>query len=97
MDMVAKHRLQILAVAHALEAHKTVTGEDVEAIIDGRPGPLIDGRPGPLIDGRPYHSDAFEELAERYHSQVVEAHKTHAPVKVPLPELDRAEWSSDVV
>ncbi|CAN5675842.1 AAA family ATPase [soil metagenome] len=89
MDMVARHRLQILAVAHALETHKTVTGEDVEAIIDGRPGPLI--------DGRPYHSDAFEELAERYHSQVVEAHKTHAPVKVPLPELDRAEWSSDVV
>jgi len=86
MDMVTQHRLQILAVAHALETHKTVTGEDVEAIIEGRPGPLI--------DGRPYHSDAFEELAERYHSQVVEAHKTHAKVKVPLPELERAEAKS---
>ena len=87
LDLVDKHRLQILAVAHALETHKTVTGEDVEAIIEGRPGPLI--------DGRPYHSDAFEELAERYHSQVVEAHKTHERVKVALPELDRAEWSSE--
>jgi ATP-dependent Zn protease len=87
LDLVDKHRLQILAVAHALETHKTVTGEDVEAIIEGRAGPLI--------DGRPYHSDAFEELAERYHSQVVEAHKTHERVKVALPELDRAEWSSE--
>ncbi|HZJ51344.1 MAG TPA: AAA family ATPase, partial [Actinomycetota bacterium] len=86
MDMVTQHRLRILAVAHALETHKTVTGEDVEAIIDGRPGPLI--------DGRPYHSDAFEELAERYHSQVVEAHKSHAPVKVPLPMLDPAETAA---
>jgi hypothetical protein len=67
-------------VAHALETHKTVTGEDVEAIIEGRPGPLI--------DGRPYHAEAFAELAERYHEQVVEAHKSHAKVGVPLPDLE---------
>lgn len=80
--MVETHRLQILAVAHALETHKTVTGEDVEAIIEGRPGPLI--------DGRPYRSEAFAELAESYHEQVLEAHKSHAKVGVPLPDLELA-------
>ena len=30
-------------MAHALETHKTVTGQDVEAVIEGREGPLIDG------------------------------------------------------
>jgi cell division protease FtsH len=78
--MVETHRLQILAVAHALETHKTVTGEDVEAIIEGRPGPLI--------DGRPYRSETFAELAESYHAQVLEAHKSHAKVRVPLPDLE---------
>lgn len=78
--MVEANRLRILAVAHALETHKTVTGEDVEAIIEGRPGPLI--------DGRPYQSEAFAELAESYHEQVVEAHKSHAKVGVPLPDLE---------
>jgi cell division protease FtsH len=78
--LVGEHRLQILAVAHALETHKTVTGDDVEAIIDGRPGPLI--------DGRPYGSEQFAGLAEAYHREVVEAHKNHAKVGVPLPTLD---------
>ena len=30
---------QVLAVAHALETHKTLTGEDIEAVIEGRRGP----------------------------------------------------------
>jgi ATP-dependent Zn protease len=73
------NRLEILSVAHALETKKTVTGEDIEAIIDGRPGPLI--------DGRPYHSDEFRELAEAYHAEVVQAHKSHAGVTRPLPQV----------
>ena len=50
--------------------------------------PIIDGRPGPLIDVRPYHSEAFAELAESDLEQVVEAHKSHAKVGVPLPDLE---------
>jgi cell division protease FtsH len=80
--LVAENRHAILAVAHALETHKTVTGEDVEAIIEGRLGPLI--------DGRPYHSSEFRDRAEGYHRQVVKAHREHEKVSVPLPELELA-------
>lgn len=78
--LVRENRSEVLAVAHALESHKTVTGEDVEAIIEGREGPLI--------DGRAYRSKEFMRTAEDYHSQVVDAHKGHAAVKVPLPQLN---------
>ncbi|MFN2489458.1 MAG: AAA family ATPase [Actinomycetota bacterium] len=78
--LLTDNRLEILAVAHALEANKTVTGEDVEAIIEGRRGPLI--------DGRPYHTPEFRSLAEEYHDEVIAAHKSHARVSVGLPKLD---------
>jgi cell division protease FtsH len=67
-------------VTHALETHKTLTGEDVEAVIEGRRGPLI--------DGRVYATKRFAAVAEEYHEQVVEAHESHGQVYVPLPVLD---------
>ena len=78
--LLEDNRREVLAVAHALEMNKTVTGEDIEAIIEGRPGPLI--------DGRPYHTSEFVRMAEDYHKQVVAAHKSHSPVPVSLPVLD---------
>jgi hypothetical protein len=77
--LLEDNRREILAVAHALEANKTLTGEDVVAIIEGRQGPLL--------DGRPYHGPEFRETAEEYHSQVVSAHQAHQKVTVPLPVL----------
>jgi cell division protease FtsH len=79
-SLLEDNRLEVLAVGHALESNKTVTGEDIEAIIEGRQGPLI--------DGRPYHGTDFKEMAETYHAQVVAAHKDHSAVKVPLPSLN---------
>jgi hypothetical protein len=78
-ELLSENRLEIFAVSHALEAHKTITGDDVLAIIDGRQGPLI--------DGRRYHTPKFKELAEDYHEQVVVAHINHGHVDVSLPEL----------
>jgi len=78
-QLLADNRREILAVAHALETNKTVTGEDVEAIIEGRQGPLI--------DGRPYHTDEFLHAAETYHRRAVWAHQHHAEVDLPLPEV----------
>jgi ATP-dependent Zn protease len=78
--LLEDNRGPVLAVAHALETHKTVTGDDVEAIIEGRPGPLI--------DGSEYRSREFLDQAEAYHSQVVAAHKAHAAVHIPLPVLN---------
>jgi cell division protease FtsH len=78
-DLLQQNRGEIMAVAHALETNKTVSGEDVEAIIEGRLGPLL--------DGRPYRTPEFLEMAEAYHVKVVAAHKGHAKVEGPLPPL----------
>ncbi|HWI03353.1 MAG TPA: AAA family ATPase [Acidimicrobiales bacterium] len=78
--LIRENRRAVLAVAHALETHKTVTGEDIRAIIEGRPGTLI--------DGTPYGTPEFEQLAEDYHRRVMAAHKHHAKVDVPLPLLN---------
>jgi ATP-dependent Zn protease len=77
--LLQNNRREVLAVAHALEANKTLTGEDVVAIIEGRQGPLL--------DGRPYNTPEFLQNAEVYHSEVVAAHREHAKVAVPLPAL----------
>ncbi len=78
--LLLENRRAILAVAHALETHKTVTGEDIRAIIEGRPGALI--------DGTPYGTEEFMRLAEDYHNRVVAAHKGHGKVDIPLPLLN---------
>jgi hypothetical protein len=78
---VRDNRLKILAVAHALETSKTVTGEDVEAIIEGRKGPLL--------DGTIYGSPEFAEIAEDYHRKALAAHQGHSDVKAPLPVFGR--------
>jgi cell division protease FtsH len=75
--LLRENRRAVLSVAHALETHKTVTGDDIHAIIEGRPGSLI--------DGTPYGTAEFSRLAEEYHTQVVAAHKGHASVDLPLP------------
>ena len=78
--LLTENRRAILAVAHALETHKTVTGDDIRAIIEGRPGTLI--------DGTPYGTEEFDRLAEDYHNRVVAAHKGHSKVDIPLPLLN---------
>jgi len=77
--LLEANRLEILAVAHALERFKTITGEDVLAIIEGRPGPFI--------DGRRYHSPEFLEMAEEYHRRIVDVHTGRSQDQVLLPVL----------
>ena len=77
--LLTENRLEVLSVAHTLESHKTITGEDVLAIIHGRKGPFI--------DGRRYRTESFRHLAESYHDAVLAAHKARVPVQIPLPEL----------
>ncbi|WP_412842781.1 AAA family ATPase [Candidatus Frankia alpina] len=80
------NRREILALTHALETHKTITGEDVEAIMEGRTGPTV--------DGRRYHEPDFLGVAERYHSDAVRAHRGQVHELRKLPELGRAAASS---
>jgi cell division protease FtsH len=77
--LLGENRAEILAVAHALETHKTVTGDDV--------GAIVDGRPGALIDGRPYHLPEVRDQLEAYHAEAMAAHKSHAAVNMALPVL----------
>jgi cell division protease FtsH len=85
--LLEEHRAEVLAVAHALETHKTMSGDDVEAIIEGRQGPLI--------DGRPYHDAAFVEDLERYHGAALAAHKAHAGVDASMPATVAAVTSGN--
>ncbi|MGH9276549.1 MAG: AAA family ATPase [Acidimicrobiales bacterium] len=79
-QLLRENRAEVLAVAHALETHKTVTGDDIEAIIEGRRGPLI--------DGRWYHTPDFRSAAEAYHELALVAHKSHGVIDVPLPAVE---------
>jgi cell division protease FtsH len=78
-------RAHVLAVGHALELHKTITGQDVDAIITGTEGPVV--------DGRPYHTPEFAGTLEGYHQEVMVAHRgrdraTPLPVPAPTPEAE---------
>jgi ATP-dependent Zn protease len=75
--LLRENRAEVLRMAHALETHKTVDGEDVVAVIEGTEGPLI--------DGRAYCDDEFVEAMESFHRAVVDAHRAHETVAVPLP------------
>ena len=57
----------MLALAHALETHKTLSGDDVEAVLDGRPGMAV--------DGSVYAEPAFAAQLEEYHAAAAGAHQ----------------------
>ncbi|WP_169980446.1 AAA family ATPase [Microbispora sp. H10836] len=86
-ELLRENRREVLSVAHALEQHKTLNGDDVVAVIEGRMGPLIDG----IV----YTSDEFYEEIEAYHTAAVAAHKAHSevPVELPLPRTRVIEAS----
>jgi cell division protease FtsH len=84
--LLRENRASVLAVGHALEMHKTITGQDVSAIIDGTEGPVV--------DGRPYHTPEFAATLETYHQQVMVAHRGRdgaTPLPVPVPQPQQAE------
>ncbi len=86
--VLVENRLDVLAVAHALETYKTLSGEDVVAVLEGRQGPVV--------DGRVYRTPEFAEQAERYHELASAAHRGHSKVAAPLPVFTggppRGEW-----
>jgi cell division protease FtsH len=75
--LLADNRAEVLAVAHALETHKTITGEDVAAIVDGTTGSLV--------DGRSYLDPVFRHELERYHDAAAKAHREHSGVDTSMP------------
>jgi len=78
-EILRENRNQVLALAHALETHKTLSGEDVAAVIDGVQGSIV--------DGRPYLDAQFLAEIEKYHQASVIAHQEHRVPDVHLPAL----------
>jgi cell division protease FtsH len=85
-DLLEQSRLDVFAVTHALEAHKTLTGEDVEAVIEGRYGRLL--------DGRIYKVPGFAEIFGAYHERIASAHEARERVAVALP--NPVEWAPEL-
>ena len=77
--LLRDNRREILAVAHALETHKTLSGNDVHAVIEGRRGDVVNG----LLYSLPENIAAIEA----YHLSALEAHREHRKPHLPLPQL----------
>ncbi|MEV0968143.1 AAA family ATPase [Microtetraspora glauca] len=80
-ELLRDNRREVLSVAHALEHHKTLNGDDVVAVIEKTRGPLV--------DGTVYGSDEFFEEIEAYHTAAADAHRSHSAVPVELPAPGR--------
>jgi ATP-dependent Zn protease len=78
-ELLREDRVHVLAVAHALETHKTLSGNDVHAVIEGRKGDVV--------DGSKYLSPENIAAIEAYHLSALAAHKAHKTPEVALPEL----------
>ena len=79
-ELLERDRQHVLALAHALETHKTISGDDIIAIFDGTVGPLV--------DGRPYHDSEYRDELELYHASVVAAMRSQGRVELSLPVLN---------
>ena len=67
----------MLTLAHALETHKTLSGDDVVAVLEHTEGPFV--------DGRVYADPALIQELEAYHAGAATAHIEHSPVPIALP------------
>ncbi len=69
----------MLCLAHALETHKTLSGDDVVAVIEQRPGPFV--------DGRAYADPVLIQRLEEYHAGAAVAHRDHGSIPLSMPEV----------
>ena len=90
--LLREHRRDVLVLAHALETHKTLTGDDVAAVLEGRVGPTI--------DGTAYRSPDFVKEIESHHKAAVLAHQSHSGMMLSLPVAPRygdpSQWAPPV-
>ncbi len=75
--LLTANRGCVLAVGHALETHRTISGQDVVAIINGEEGPVV--------DGRPYRDLDFLAELEAYHLRAISAHGGDRAMPLPVP------------
>jgi hypothetical protein len=93
-QILRENRNDVLALAHALETHKTLSGEDVVAVLEHTRGPLV--------DGRPYADESFLAELGDYHLTAARAHREHSQeqLNMPTPAAPTAPelpWAAGVV
>jgi len=76
-EILRENSEKVLSLAHALESFKTISGEDVIAVMEGGVGPLV--------DGRPYKSKENIAAILKYHESAVAAHLAHEKPGVEIP------------
>ena len=75
--ILRENRNDVLALAHALETYKTLSGEDVVAVLEHTRGPLV--------DGRPYADESFMAALNDYHLAAARAHREHSQEQLNMP------------
>ena len=79
-EILLENKFKVLALAHALETHKTISGDDVIAVMKGEKGPLV--------DGRPYSIQANLDAIWNYHLAALVAHKKHQSPDLQIPVFE---------
>jgi hypothetical protein len=89
--IIRENRNHVLALAHALETHKTLSGEDIVAVLEYTRGPLV--------DGTPYRDEAFLSELSDYHTAAARAHRNHSQerLNLPVPAAAVPPWAAGVI
>ncbi|HYB15342.1 MAG TPA: AAA family ATPase [Streptosporangiaceae bacterium] len=90
-EILRDNRNDVLALAHALERYKTLSGEDVVAVLERQRGPLV--------DGTPYADEAFVAELNAYHNDAARAHREHSAeqLSLPVPAAAAPPWTVAVI
>jgi len=80
--MLTENRISVLAIGHALETHRTISGQDITAVMNREQGPVV--------DGRPYADPDFIAEIEAYHVSAMSIHGSERSLPLPVPHLHRA-------
>ena len=90
-EILRSNERYVLALAHALETHKTLSGEDVVAVLEGTRGPLV--------DGAPYRDESFQAALDDYHLAAARAHREHSQeqLNMPAPAAPVPPWTAGVI
>lgn len=86
-DLLERRKDDVLALAHALEEHRTISGDDVHAVLERRKGQKV--------DGRVYRPETLQVLGE-YHAACRDALVENREVEAELPALDTADRDASV-
>ena len=92
--LLTENRTSVLAVGHALETYRTISGQDISAIMNREPGPVV--------DGRAYGEPDFVAELEAYHMTALSIQGSGrnkplpVPVRHPAPELSPIPNSTEL-